>query len=187
MPLTSLIEGASLLYVTDWLADLIRMTPQPLTRVLTEILSERTGTPVIIGIDADDPVTRPVDRDRHEDSRLASAGLDQCTARTGRLMAEGLIIARTELAWLEQRIPAGACRELKEGTEPAGVILARWGLHREDRRALAVWPAEGDTAIRSSAVLMLSDESAGIAYEELTAEFCELLLRAPATGRAHLR
>jgi hypothetical protein len=174
--LQSLIEGASLREVVVVLADLIRITPRPLTALLENL----TGMPV--AINADDPVSRPVDLTRHEDGRLVSAGLNRVAARTGRTVIGSTIAARTELAWLEQRIPWDACRELKEGAEPAGKILVRWGMHREDRRALAAWPLEGETAIRSSAVLMIGDEPVAIAYEEITAEFCSLLA-SPARAR----
>jgi chorismate-pyruvate lyase len=172
MPLlSSLIEGTPLREVAIVLADLIRITPRPLTALLEDL------TGLAVTVDADDPIQRPVDEARHEDGRLTPGGLNRVSCRRSRLAAGGAVIARTELAWLEQRLPWDACRELKEGAEPAGKILARWGVHREDRRALAVWPAEGETAIRSSAVLMIGDESVAIAYEELTAEACALLAR----------
>jgi hypothetical protein len=177
MPLlSSLIEGTSLLEVTIMLADLVRITPRPLTLLLEDL----TGLPVTI--DADNPGQRPVDLIRHEDSRLSSAGLNQVTARTSRLMTGSTVAARTELAWLEQRLPYDACRELKEGLLPAGAVLQ--GAHREDRLALALWPPEKGTAIRSSAVLMLGDCPVALAYEELTAEVCALLAGTPVTVTA---
>lgn len=173
--LSSLIEGASLREVSVLLADLIRMTPRPLTFVLEDL----AGTAVTV--DADDPYSRPLDEARHEDGRLVPGGLSRVTCRTARLSVAGLVAAETELAWLEQRLPWEACLALKQGAEPAGRILARYGMHREDRRALAIWPAEDQIVVTASAVLMIGDCPAAIAYERVTAGFCELLrARVPA-------
>lgn len=181
--LRSLIEDTPLREVAVLLADVIRMTPQPLTLVLEGLLDDG----IQLRLDADHPGSRPVDagKGRHEDSRLIPGGLNQLICRTARLTCPGpdgdLTVARTELAWLEQRIPYDACRELRQGTEPAGKILARWGMHRDDRQSIAVWPREGDVAVRSSAALMLGATPVAIAYEHITADFCELL-RARAPG-----
>jgi chorismate-pyruvate lyase len=172
--LLSLIEGASLREVSVLLAELLRMSPRPLTFVLEDL----AGAPVTV--DASDPGSRAVDSGRHEDSRLVPGGLSRLTCRTARLSVAGLVAATAELAWLEQRLPWEACLALKQGAEPAGRILARYGMHREDRRALAVWPAEDQIVVTASAVLMIGDCPAGIAYEQVTAGFCELLrARAP--------
>ena len=124
--LRSLIEDTPLREVAVLLADVIRMTPQPLTLVLEGLLDDGTR----LRLDADHPGSRPVDagKGRHEDSRLIPGGLNQLTCRTARLTCPGpdgdLTVARTELGWLEQRIPYDACRELRQGTEPAGKYVA---------------------------------------------------------------
>ena len=83
------------------------------------------------------------------------------------------------LVWLPARLPREACRALDEGTEPAGVILGRLGMTREDRRAM---PTSFDDEITgeprataSSAVLVVDGQPVAIAEEFVMLRFAETL------------
>jgi hypothetical protein len=115
-----------------------------------------------------------------EQYRLSAGGIARCNWRNGLLRTQdGLVAASVSLLWLPARLPFGACTALDEGTEPAGVILGKLGMRREDRRAMATRGIEevtgADAAARSSAVLMVAGQAVGIAEEHITRQFAESL------------
>ena len=115
-----------------------------------------------------------------ETYRLDAWDAATCRYRTGLLLtADGTVAAGTWLLWLPSRLPPDACRALDEGTEPAGRILGPLGMRRTDRRALATAGIEEITgaaaAVRSSAVLEVGGQGAGIAEENITLEFARAL------------
>jgi hypothetical protein len=115
-----------------------------------------------------------------EQYRLLAGGDEPCRYRTGLLLtADGTVAAGTWLLWLPGRLPAGARRALDDGTEPAGRILGPLGMRRTDRRALATAGIEEITGapavVRSSAVLEVGGQGAGIAEENITLEFARAL------------
>lgn len=156
------------------LAAVLAASSRPLTRVLEDL----AGTKLSIKILADGE--RPLRE--AEAFRLGAAGIMRCRWRNGLLVAaDGIVAASTALLWLPARLPSATCRELDEGTEPAGVILGRLGMRREDRRAMATAGMEEvtgtDAAVRSTAVLMVDGHAAGYADECVTRVFAESLAR----------
>ena len=83
------------------------------------------------------------------------------------------------LLWLPSRLPAGTSAELDAGTEPAGVILGRAGMRREQRRAVAVNVIDEitgeDASVMSRAVLAVGGQAVAIAEENFTSTFTESL------------
>lgn len=158
----SLTEGMSLHGATTLLAEIIRVSPRPLTHVLEELAG------ISLSLRVKDDGRRELTDD--ERFRLTAEGMRKGRYRAGMLAGE-FAVAYTELLWLEQRTPWTVCRALDEGVLPAGKVMT--GMHRDDRRSLAVYPSEHDIAVRSSAVLYFGDVPAGIAYEAVTVSFCE--------------
>jgi hypothetical protein len=112
--------------------------------------------------------------------RLQAGSLRLCRYRHGLLVTQdGLTAASCSLVWLPARLPHDACAALDEGTEPAGVILGKLGMRREDRRAMATgFPDEitGEPrATASSAVLVVDGQRVAIAEEFVTMAFAETL------------
>ena len=101
-----------------------------------------------------------------------------CRWRTARLETTGgELTAGVSLLWLPSRLDAGTCAELDAGTEPAGVILSRLGMRREQRRAVAVSVIDEitgeDAAVMSRAVLAVGGRAVAIAEENFLAAFAE--------------
>lgn len=160
----SLTEGVSLLSATTLLAEIIRVSPRPVTYLLEDLAG------ITIGITIQEDGRRELTDE--ETFRLSAEGMRKGRCRTGMLTSE-FIVAYTELLWLEQRTPWYACQGLDKGEEPAGKVMARYGMHRDNRLALAVYPDEPGLAVRSSAALLFGDIPAGIAYEAVTVSYCE--------------
>ena len=146
------------------------------SRPATEVLERLSGQPLAIRVLASGE--RPLaDRERH---RLGAEGIASCCYRTGLLVtADGTVAAGVFLLWLPCRLPFAACRELREGAQPAGRILGPLGMRREDRRALATTGIEeitgNDAAVRSSAVLVVGGQAVGMAEENVTMAFAASL------------
>lgn len=162
--MTSLTEGAKLHDVTTLLAEIIRVSPRPLTLLLEEL----AGISISFRLEQDG---RRELTDGEAD-RLCAQGMRKGRYRTGRLESS-FTVAYTELLWLEQRTPWSCCQKLNKGIAPAGKIMAEYGMHRDDRLSLAVYPQEHDIAVRSSAVLFFGDIPAGVACEAVTVSYCE--------------
>ena len=101
-----------------------------------------------------------------------------CRWRTGRLeTTDGELAAGVFLLWVPSRLDAGTCKELDAGNEPAGVILGRLGMRREQRRAVAVAVIDEitgeDASVMSRAVLAVGGLPVAIAEENFTAAFTE--------------
>ena len=102
------------------LAAILEASSRPATRILEE-LSGATLTIKVLA-SGERPLT---DRERY---RLHAEGLRLCKYRHGLLVtADGLTAASVSLVWLPARLPHETCRELDEGTEPAGIILGGSG------------------------------------------------------------
>ena len=145
-------------------------------RPATEILQRLSGATLHIQVLAsgERPLT---DREQY---RLQAGALHQCRYRHGRLVTQdGLVAASTSLVWLPARLRHDTCRELDEGTEPAGIILGRLGMRREDRRAMPTGFDDEITgeprATASSAVLVVDGQRVAIAEEFVTMAFAETL------------
>ena len=166
------LEGVHAQDVGTVLAALLAASRRP----ATEILQGLSGTTLHIKVLAsgERPLT---DREQY---RLHAEGLRTCRYRNGLLVTQdGLTAASVSLAWLPARLPHEACRELDKGIEPAGVILGRLGMRREDRRAM---PTDRDDevtgeprATASSAVLVVGGQRVAIAEEFVMAKFAETL------------
>lgn len=144
-------------------------------RPATEILQKLSGATLHIDVLASGE--RPLTG--REQYRL-QAGPRPCRYRNGLLVTpDGLVAASTSLVWLPERLRRDTCRELDEGTEPAGVILGRLGMTREDRRAMPTGFGDEITgeprATASSAVLVVDGQRAAIAEEFVTMAFAETL------------
>ena len=127
-------------------------------------------------------VTRTGERplDVSEAHLLDAPLLTPCRWRTARLeTTDGELAAGVFLLWLPSRLDTGTCAELDAGTEPAGVILSRLGMRREQRRAVAVSVIDDitgeDASVMSRAVLAVSGRAVAIAEENFTAAFVETL------------
>ena len=145
-------------------------------RPATEILQNLSGTTLHIKVLAsgERPLT---DREQY---RLQAGTLRRCRYRHGLLVTgTGLTAASVSLTWLPARLPFDACRALDEGNEPAGVILGRLGMRREDRRAMPTAFDDEVTgeprATASSAVLVVDGQRVAIAEEFVTMAFAETL------------
>jgi len=154
------------------LAAILAASSRPLTRILEDLSGEQLAIKVLA--DGERPLTDA------EAFRLAAAGIGRCRWRHGLLVTpDGSVAASTALVWLPPRLPFGACRDLDAGAEPAGVILGRLGMSRQDRRAMATRGIEevtgADAAVRSTAVLEVDGQPVGIADECVTREFAESL------------
>ena len=146
------------------------------SRPATEILQGLSGCTLHVKVLASGE--RPL-TDR-ETFRLHAEGLRACRYRHGLLVTQdGLTAASASLVWLPARLPHAACRELDEGAEPAGVILGRLGMRREDRRAMPTSFDDEVTgeprATASSAVLVVGGQPVAIAEEFVMARFAETL------------
>lgn len=154
------------------LAAILAASSRPLTRILEDL----SGTELSIKVTGDGERSL-TDGER---LRLSAAAFRRCRWRTGLLVtADGTVAASTALLWLPARLPFDACRDLDAGGQPAGVILGRLGMRREDRRAMSTRMMEevtgADAAVRSTAVLMVDGQAVGIADECVTREFAESL------------
>lgn len=154
------------------LAALIAATPRPLTHVLQSLSGRELAIRVLAG---GQRTLTP-----EEQHRLGAGAVTACSWRNGLLVtADGLVAAGVTLVWIPARLPWETCMALDRTEEPAGVILGRLGMRREDRRALATWGIEEvtgkDAATRSSAVLVVNNARVAIAEENITSEFAALL------------
>lgn len=150
------------------LAAILAASSRPLTRVLEDLSGTRLRIQVLA--DGHRALTKA------ERFRLHAAGITRCRWRHGLLVtADGSVAASTALVWLPARIPFDACTELDAAAEPAGVILGRIGMRREDRRAMATSLMEevtgADAAVRSTAVLVVDGQKIGYAEETITKAF----------------
>lgn len=162
--MTSLTEGMTLHSATTLLAEIIRVSPRPLTQLLEDLAG------IEISFSCLDDGRRELTET--EKLRLSAQGFRKGRYRLGMLTSD-FLVARTGLVWLEQRTPWSCCQKLNKGNAPAGKIMAEYGMHRDDRLSLAVYPGEGDIAVRSSAALFFGDVPAGIAYEAVTVSYCQ--------------
>lgn len=168
---SSLYEGVAARDVATVLAAWLNATPKP----LTDIIGDITGTPVRIEVLArgERALTS------REQFRLGAEGLVACRWRTGLLIAADEVAASTSLLWLPARLPVEACLALDAAQEPAGRVLAPYGLRRTDRQAMATTGMEGvvgkDVAVKSSAVLTVGGVAAGIAEEAISRAFARML------------
>ena len=145
-------------------------------RPATEILQHLSGTTLHLKVLASGE-RPPTDREQY---RLQAGSLRLCHCRHGLLVTQdGLTAASCSLVWLPARLPHDTCRELDEGTKPAGAILAPLGMRREDRRAMATGFDDEITgeprATASSAVLVVDGQRVAIAEEFVTMAFTETL------------
>lgn len=145
-------------------------------RPATEILQGLSGATLHIDVLASGE--RPLTG--REQYRLQAGDLRLCRYRHGLLVTgSGLVAASVSLTWLPARLPPGACRALDDGKEPAGVILGRLGMHREDRRAMPTGFDDEITgeplAVASSAVLVVDGQRVAIAEEFILLKFAESL------------
>ena len=161
--------GTGILSTAKMLAAELETSPRPATR----ILQEHSG--LTLRLDSEPPASRPLEDD--EQARLDATG--QCISRAGWLRhGRDVIAADVTFTWLPGRMPAGACVELAHTNTPAGLILARYGMIRTDRRAMALteYMAGGtDVAVRASAVIVVRGWLAAIATEEIPRAFVELI------------
>lgn len=154
------------------LAAVLAASRRPATAIL-EHLGATTLTLKVLAT-AERPLT---DVERH---RLQSRGVLPCRHRHGLLItAEGVTAASVSLTWLPGRLPPETRQELDAGSEPAGTILGRLGMTRQDRRAMPTGRADEITgeplAAVASAVLVVGDWPVGIAEEYVTLAFAETL------------
>jgi len=166
------LEGVRAQDVGSVLAAILAASRRP----ATEILQSLSGA--VLHIDVLSSGERPLtDREQY---RLQAGSLRLCRYRNGLLVTEsGLTAASCSLVWLPARLPFDACTALDEGKEPAGVILGRLGMHREDRRAMPTGFDDEITgeprATASSAVLVVDGQRVAIAEEFVTMAFAETL------------
>jgi hypothetical protein len=179
----SLTDHISSLDVADFLASLLKASPRPLTWQLQQLTGRK------LHIDVTGSGQRPLERSEAgwldvpgEPSDPATFIIRRCCWRTGRLTDDdGLVVAGTFLLWLEPRLCHDACRDLRAGQEPAGVILGRLDppARRESRRALpssVIDEITGmDAAVSSKAVLMTGTAKIGLAEEFITQAFTDTL------------
>jgi hypothetical protein len=166
------LEGVRAQDVGTILAAVLAASSRPATRILESL----SGTTLHIKVLAsgERPLT---DREQY---RLHAEGLLRCKYRNGLLVTDtGLVAASTSLVWLPARLRHDTCRALDEGTEPAGVILGRLGMRREDRRAMPTGFDDEITgeprATASSAVLVVDGQRVAVAEEFVMAKFAETL------------
>jgi hypothetical protein len=183
MPRVSLTEHMTSLDVAGFLASLLTASPRPLTWQLQQLTGRK------LHIDVIDSGQRPLQRSEAgwldvpgHPSQPGAFVIRRCRWRTGKLTDDdGLAVAGTSLLWLEPRLCYGACRELRAGQEPAGVILSRLDppMRRESRRALpssVIDEITGmDAAVSSKAVLMTGTVKIGLAEEFITRAFTDTL------------
>lgn len=154
------------------LASILAASSRPLTRILEDLSGARLRIQVLA--DGERTLTGA------ERFRLSADGIIRCRWRHGLLVtADGTVAASTALVWLPVRLPYDACEELNEATQPAGVILGRLGMRREDRRAMATSMMEevtgAEAAVISTAVLAVGGQPVGYADETVTRRFAESL------------
>jgi hypothetical protein len=154
------------------LATLIDRSPLPVT-VLVQALAD---------VDLRITVTRTGERPLNisEAHLLDASLLTACRWRTARLETTGgELAAGVFLLWVPSRLDEGTCAELDAGNEPAGMILGRLGMRREQRRAVAVSVIDEitgeDASVMSRAVLAVAGQAVAIAEENFTAAFAESL------------
>lgn len=155
------------------LAAILAASSCPLTLILEDLSGQQLRIEVLAS--GERPLTDA------EAFRLHAAGGTRCRWRHGLLVTgSGAVAASVSLLWLPPRLPAAACRELDDAAKPAGTVLGRYGMWREDRRAMPTQGIEevtgADAAVRSTAVLVAGGRPVGIAEEHLTRAFAETLL-----------
>lgn len=158
--------------VGNVLAAILAASTRPLTRILETLSGDELHLTVLASGE------RPLTAAEHY--RLGGGALRTCRHRAGLLVTGGgVTAASTSLIWLPARLGPGTCAELDEGAEPAGVILGRLGMRREDQRAMATGFGDEITgeplATVSSAVLAVGGQRVGIAEEWVTLRFAESL------------
>lgn len=166
------LEGVHAQDVGTVLAAILAASRRPATEILQSISGATLHIQVLAS--GERPLT---DREQY---RLQAGPLRLCRYRNGLLVTQdGLAAASVSLVWLPPRLPFDACRELDEGKEPAGVILGRLGMRREDRRAMATSFDDEITgeplATASSAVLVVGGQRVAIAEEFVMLKFAETL------------
>jgi hypothetical protein len=159
--------------VGDFLASVLKNSSKPLTHILQHL----SGTTLSIKVLADGKRALN-DAERF---RMNADGIARCRWRNGLLVtADGVVAASVSLVWLPARLPYEACAALDAGAEPAGVILGRLGMRREDRRSMATRGIEEitgqDAAVRSSALLTVGGQAVAVADECITEQFTKLLV-----------
>ena len=166
------LEGIHAQDVGTVLAAILAASSRPATRILGDL----SGATLHIKVLASGERLL-TDREQY---RLHAGGLLQCRYRNGLLVtADGLTAASVSLVWLPARLPFDACTALDEGTEPAGIVLGRLGMRREDRRAMPTGFDDEVTgeplATASSAVLVVDGQRVAVAEEFVTMAFAETL------------
>jgi hypothetical protein len=166
------LEGIHAQDVGTVLAAILAASSRPATRILEDLSGATLHIKVLAS--GERPLTG------REQYRLQAGSLSRCRYRNGLLVtADGLTAASVSLVWLPARLPHDTCRELDEGTEPAGVILGRLGMRREDRRAMATGFDDEVTgeprATASSAVLVVDGQRVAVAEEFVLLKFAETL------------
>ena len=141
------IDGQDVAHV---LATLIDRSPLPVT-VLIQGLADVKLTITVAGTGSRDLSAR-------EAHLLDAPEGTPCRWRTARLETTGgELAAGVFLLWLPSRLDEGTRAALDAGTEPAGVILSRLGMRRQQRRAVAVHVIDEitgeDASVMSRAVL----------------------------------
>jgi hypothetical protein len=154
------------------LAAILETSSRPATRILEDLSGATLHIDVLAS--GERPLT---DREQY---RLQAGPLRLCRYRNGLLVTEdGLVAASCSLAWLPARLPFDACTALDEGKEPAGVILGKLGMRREDRRAMPTGFDDEITgeprATASSAVLVVDGQRVAVAEEFVMMAFAETL------------
>jgi hypothetical protein len=160
------------LYVPELVAKLLVTCRTPATIVLGKI----AGTTMSLAVDH----TGSRGITLGEAGETSAAEDDPCWWRTGTLVtAEGVTAAGTFLLWLPGRLDSGTNAALLAGQEPAGIILHRLGMRRDQRRAIAVNVVDEvtgqDAGVTSRAVLMVDGVAVGIAEENILWPFLELI------------
>jgi hypothetical protein len=154
------------------IADLLREETGPATETLARLCGQE------VTIDARQPSHYWL---TDSNSKLLRQGPGVAWGRTGQLvLADGTVAANTQLILLPPRLPEGALEQIEAGVS-CGTVLGPHGMTRQDRAAACTG---SDPAVISSAVLML-EETAGLAYECVTREFCQLVQLAPVSFAAY--
>lgn len=130
-------------------------------------LFTRLTRPVPITITVICAAHRPLDEEEAGDLH-AEAGA-RAYDRESEMTAGGVTVAWTRLILVRDRIPPAAWEAI-QGGQPAGAVLAPYGMRRTRRDATL----DRDTpAVAAAADLMLGDLPVGTAAEYVTPEFCE--------------
>ena len=155
------------------IASVLAASPLPATRILEHLAN---CGPLGLVVDASGKRAL-TDAERY---RLQAGGLRRCRYRHARLLTcDGLVAASTSLVWLPARLPYDLACQLDAAAEPAGTILGRAGMRREDRRAGPSGLTDEATgemmAASSSAVLVVGGLRVAIAEEHVLAQFAAVM------------